>query len=241
MSDLFKLKQWLTLENATKHLSSIFNEIVNDYDILRFALDGHLILSTNIINGADAKKYRLCTLENVPKYEMPFKEELKILALPMSDGTFLEKEDKVICINGIYDLVMLGNERLDIEQEYQMLTNGFKVELVCIEGTYLKHPETEIMYELQDHFKDDSESMKDERNYYPAGGLPKDSVLVVRKDAVLKFVELSKCKKLSKPSVKFMEVRNEIENQLYLNCFEINFWLRLDFWTKSKQHFYFVT
>ena len=55
MSDLFKLKQWLTLENATKHLSSIFNEIVNDYDILRFALDGHLILSTNIINGADAK------------------------------------------------------------------------------------------------------------------------------------------------------------------------------------------
>ena len=172
---------------------------------------------------------------------MPFNEELKILALPMSDGTFLEKEDKVICINGIYDLVMLGNERLDIEQEYQMLTNGFKVELVCIEGTYLKHPETEIMYELQDHFKDDSESMKDERNYYPAGGLPKDSVLVVRKDAVLKFVELSKCKKLSKPSVKFMEVRNEIENQLYLNCFEISFWLRLDFWTKSKQHFYFVT
>ncbi len=41
MSKLFKLKKWLTIEDTAKHLTSIFDEPVKDYDVLRFALDGH--------------------------------------------------------------------------------------------------------------------------------------------------------------------------------------------------------
>jgi len=32
------------------------------------------------------------------------------------------------------DLMMLGNEALDIEHEYQQLTSGIELALVCLEG-----------------------------------------------------------------------------------------------------------
>jgi hypothetical protein len=199
MSKLFNLKNWLTIEDTARHLSLVFDEPVKDYDVLRLGLDGHLKLSINIVNGAAAKKYRVCTLDNVPRHEMPFSNELKILALPVSDGTFLEQEDKILSIRGIYDLVMIGNERLDIEHEYQLLTNGCEVKLICIEGSYIEHPETKVMYELQDCFKNELKSLQDDNNYYPAGGLPKDAVIVVRARAISEFIESISDKKIEKP------------------------------------------
>jgi len=56
MSKLFKLKKWLTIEDTAKHLTSIFDEPVKDYDVLRFALDGHLEISVNLVNHATARK-----------------------------------------------------------------------------------------------------------------------------------------------------------------------------------------
>jgi len=50
MSKLFKLKQWLTLPEAAKHLSILLGEETTEADILRFALDGHLMLSVNVVN-----------------------------------------------------------------------------------------------------------------------------------------------------------------------------------------------
>ncbi len=47
---LIKLKKWLTLTEAAQHLSLMFKENVNEADVLRWALDGHLILSVNFAN-----------------------------------------------------------------------------------------------------------------------------------------------------------------------------------------------
>ena len=217
MSKLFRLKQWLTIDDAAKYLTSIFDEPVNDYDIFRFALDGHIKLSVNIINGAYAKKCKVVSVENARTVKVDIEEngifaslykqkkiEIDkfdcILDLPFRDNEFLQKEDKIISIRGVYDLVMLGNERLDIEHEYQQLTSRIEVTLVCLEGAYLQSPENGNIYELQDHFKDDVKSMKDENNYYPAGSLPNDVALVVRASAISEFIEaVSTDKKIDKP------------------------------------------
>src|SRR6266705_3500600 len=52
---LLKLKKWLTVADAARHLSIIFGEEVTDAGVLRLALDGHLRLSVHFVNYAKAK------------------------------------------------------------------------------------------------------------------------------------------------------------------------------------------
>ncbi|MES2671791.1 MAG: hypothetical protein V4673_15405 [Pseudomonadota bacterium] len=51
MSKLFGLKSWLTLDEAASFLSGTLQEPVTVPDLLRLALDGHLVLSANFVNG----------------------------------------------------------------------------------------------------------------------------------------------------------------------------------------------
>ncbi|MDD5757980.1 MAG: hypothetical protein PHI06_02740 [Desulfobulbaceae bacterium] len=53
---LWKLKEWLTVPEAARHLSIMFGEEVNETDVLRLALDGHLKLSINFVNGTSARR-----------------------------------------------------------------------------------------------------------------------------------------------------------------------------------------
>jgi hypothetical protein len=39
-SKLFKLKKWLTVPEAARHLSTLFEEAVSEADVLRLVLDG---------------------------------------------------------------------------------------------------------------------------------------------------------------------------------------------------------
>jgi hypothetical protein len=55
MSKLFKLKNWLTIEEAAKYLSNAFTELVTESDVLRLALDGRLKLSVNFVNPVVVK------------------------------------------------------------------------------------------------------------------------------------------------------------------------------------------
>lgn len=200
MSKLFKLKKWLTIDDTAKHLSSIFDEPVKNYDVLRFALDGHLKLSVNLVNHATARKCKIVSHENVRKVPSLDGSCLIAIGIYLGDGNFLEKENGIISVEGIMDLMMLGNERLDIEHEYQKLTSGIELTLVCLEGAYLKSPENDNIYELQDHFKDDVKSMRDVNNYYPAGSLPEDAALVVRTSAISDFIEAASIdKRAEKP------------------------------------------
>jgi hypothetical protein len=41
-SKLLSLKKWLTVPEAARHLSNIFEEEVSESDVLRIALEGHL-------------------------------------------------------------------------------------------------------------------------------------------------------------------------------------------------------
>lgn len=255
-SKLFKLREWLTVPEAARHLAIMFDEEVNEADVLRFALDGHMPLSVNFINHTYGKLGKVITYEEIEWYEsfierqcavrkaeqmgdtpegkeaMQLAIEIPPTSIPMSlhlgEERFFSADKKVTSISGIWDLSMVGGEILDIEHQYQMLTNGPEVTLTCLEGVFVERTGN-VMCELQTDF-DDNEFQKgssaalekieasiaikniDEEkaqnilkkfqedridyledrkqrdrsdNYFPAGGLPEDSVLVVRTQAIM--------------------------------------------------------
>ena len=244
MSKLLRLKDWLTLEDAAKHLSIMFGEDVAKADILRLALDGRLTLSTNLLNGAKARCGPIVAREKAKYFEVP--SDLRAAALakspeeyqgsyvklphgvPLITGDVIELADDIVYLQGVYDLPMIGNERLDVEHEYQFLTDGPPVTLHGFDGAFVSggdgtycqlqesYDENEFRPgslaqgrkleghierdgldadaadELRAKHKADRELFKKRRaenppreNYFPAGGLPSDSVLVVRSAALI--------------------------------------------------------
>lgn len=251
MGKLFNLKEWLTVADAARHLSIVFGDDVAEADVLRLALDGHLCLSVNFVNHARARcgvvvgyedaewgefpAELVATLPNIPD-EAKGKPLPYMKSLNIDDKRFLNLSDEVTTLRGVWDLPMIGNERLDIEHEYQNLTGGPAVTLQCLDGAFvegrdgqmcqlqedfddnefqagskasqekLKHRFTEMVAvdpteegaaeaevllnrheEDRKKFLEKRKTRPERENYYPAGGLPKDAVLVVRTEALREF------------------------------------------------------
>ncbi len=148
-------------------------------------------------------------------------------SLNIGNGQYLNIDSKVHSISELWDLAMIGAERLDIEFLYQQMTGGPEVTLAGLDGAFVQR-ECDVVYQLMEDFdeneyqsgskaqlrelesrilvkelsdeeatallekhkkdrkvfleKRDSEDLSS--RYYPAGGLPKDAVLVVRTDAL---------------------------------------------------------
>jgi hypothetical protein len=235
---LFKLMEWLTLADAAQHLSIMFGEDVREADVLRLALDGHLKLSAHMVNHARALRGKVVPIDEAETVEM-FEDlsrgkSIKVIrGLHIREGEILELDKEIVTLVGVWDLPMIGAERLDVEHEYQNQTGGPDVTLLGLDGAFVEgqdgtlfqlqesYDENEYQtgsnahlrklneriardnvgpskaQELLDQYKKNrktflaeskanEDSGKDALNYYPAGGLPKDGVLVVRTDALRK-------------------------------------------------------
>lgn len=158
MNNLFEMREYLTVEEAARHLSGIFAEEVSEADILRLALDGKLTLSVNLVNAAQVRRGNLARL------------------------TFTALQEDVVTIRGIWDLPMIGNERVDVENKYQMMCNGPTVTDLCMDGTFVKRPG--ILCQLQrpadrDQFEAPDGSVTRMPFLYPVG-LANDGVFNVK-------------------------------------------------------------
>lgn len=178
MKKLFKLKQWLTLEETAGHLSSLFEESVTVADVLRLALDGHLTVSVDFVNHAYARLGKVVPFKELPLITVPGiglnmhapPKEITIVsghylliddvAEVTADTRFALFETGVEQIDGVWDLSMRGAERLDLEHKFQRMTGGPSVELVNIDGTFLfREPDTwaSLQTKFDDTFVDDPE------------------------------------------------------------------------------------
>lgn len=188
---LFRLKRWLTLEGAASYLTTVLGENVEPGDILRLALDGHLKLSVRFVNHATA----------VRGTTIPFKDA-KVTTLPdleghgfvhIVDGTTISGEQVVVWETGIasleevFDLPLVGSERLDVEHLCQRLSGGPDVELMNLEGTFVTMPDGH-WFKLMTRYDDELLAIQHARraprneaeNYYPSDALPSNSEFVVR-------------------------------------------------------------
>lgn len=190
LGKLLGLKTWLTLSEAGRHLTVLFGEPVSEADVLRLALDGHITLSVQFVNHTTARIGTIVPLaeaevEIIPGLlgDGPF-EFRKVLQL--NDEEVLTLSDRVETLAGIWDLAMLGAERIDVEHRYQVLTGGPAVDLVCLDGPLVKG-EDGVFAQLASPFVQKPEGppprWHPDRNhhsrYYPAAGLPDDCVLVL--------------------------------------------------------------
>ena len=161
MSKIFKLREFLTLEESASYLKIALNEPVSITDLYRLALDGHLKISIDFVNHAYARKGKWVKTSDIEfytkdfsdifgkecKHTLPLNHELHV-----SDDNWISLKDKVESINGVWDLTMLGAEKLDIEHYYQQLTSGLEVTLVAIDGVFVE--KDDVICQLQDRFSD---------------------------------------------------------------------------------------
>ncbi|MFO1368794.1 MAG: hypothetical protein U1F46_07340 [Marinagarivorans sp.] len=260
MSKLIKLKKWLTVEDAAKHFTHSLGERVTEADIYRLALDKHLVLSMDFVNHTYGRLGKYIDLDD-PECEV-FKELRNFGELPAEGADippqsfkggifeeffFAQFDTKIQKIDGVWDLVMRGAERLDVEHKYQQLIDGPEVTLTALDGTFVSNGDVvcqlmesmeenpyqsgslaygkvqekqiielnmgkEAASKIRDTFKEDRKKYLENRakrpredDYYPAGGLPRDGVYVVKTDEIEKF--LSKLDEETKQAEKPLTTR----------------------------------
>nr|WP_321459439.1 hypothetical protein [uncultured Vibrio sp.] len=154
MSNILKIKNFFTLKEAAVYLSNALEEPVSLATLYQLSADRQLTLSVRLINQAYALKGQIFECEDGDLVE--FKTELttgEVLetshfdyvtddnSLPISSDRQFVYDNKAHIVDGIWDLAMLGEESLKIEQLYLNEVDGPQPLLTGTWGFYLKQGE----------------------------------------------------------------------------------------------------
>lgn len=116
------------------------------------------------------------------------KSLILLTSIPLGEDRYLTLQDSTMPIREVWDLAMIGNECINMQQELQKRTDGHDVTIKCHDGVFLENTKGEIVQLVE---KDDNEDGQHPLvKPRPATSLPKDGVLVVR-TAVLQEFERS--------------------------------------------------
>lgn len=229
VTKLLKFREWVTLGEAARHICIVIDETVNESDLLRLAVDGHLKLSVNLVNGVPA---RCGCFRNVNQIDPPspstwseHSREIpvqqahsfpgqpvvhRVLAglhpdhdpvapteIILENGQLLDLSAEIITIGGVWDLPMVGGERIDVETAYHAAVGGPEVMLYDENGIFvqapdgrvcqlLSEPEVELLTRggSQEEFE---RIQRRSQTYRLAVELPDDGVLVVRTEVLAAF------------------------------------------------------
>ena len=221
----------LTLSvNFVNHATGKIGKIIPMKEAKMYIMPKNL---NNVKPGESIKEVLFNEVDNLPDEIKSGLEDHSLFLMPMgdaiNDNEVIQYTNEITSISGIWDLPMIGSERLDVEHLYQQLTSGPEVTLTCLGGTLVTSPNGEIAniqesfdkneYHqgslaqleklkkfidennidaekskslLEQHKKDRKKFLDKKKqkpateNYYPAGGLPDDAVLVVRTEALRK-------------------------------------------------------
>jgi hypothetical protein len=186
VSTILKLREWLSIDEAARHLAAAFNEAVTVADVLRLGLDASspLKLSVNFLNHAYAKLGKcvpLAEAKRVPGIPHAGREPYEVvLGLQLENDQVVQFEGPVRSVEGVWDLPMVGGERIAVENAYQQAVGGPPVELINMDGSFAMDPSGECWLSLQDEFGEEYGKRKGDDRFFPANGLPEGSMLVVR-------------------------------------------------------------
>jgi hypothetical protein len=163
MSKLLTLKEWLTVKDAAKRLSISTGEKIKEADVLRLALDGHLTLSVYFVNHANGRPARIETLgiqhvSNAPsfyQYGPPNYVTIEGELLPNKKEVLIYEGEmaKPQTLEGVWDLLMLGGEKLDVENLFQAMTGGPEVRLICLGGPLVASADRTKVFQILDSYK----------------------------------------------------------------------------------------
>lgn len=196
MSRILRLREWLSIDEAASHLAAAFGEPVTPADVLRFGLDesSPLTLSVNFLNHAYAevgKAVPLAQAKRVPGIPVPPSCEPYevVLGLRIENDQVVQFEGPVRSVEGVWDLPMVGGERIAVENAFQDAIGGPTVELINMDGSFVVDPSGQCWLSLHDEFGEEyGKDRKGDDRYFPANGLPAGSMLVVRTEPLERLI-----------------------------------------------------
>jgi hypothetical protein len=178
---LWKLRDWLTVEEAAELLSDMLPKPVTKADVLRSGLDGHLKLSVFLPHSTIANCWDLAEHTSPPIVE--------------PGGADVEQDDGghdstgVGIIDGVWDLPMVSPGSLQVENWFNELHQLPQIRLDGLTGAIVERPGI--------HCRIRAEGAKYSS---PPSVLPAGSSVVVRTSAIIPFAStLSEPDPLQKP------------------------------------------
>lgn len=151
MIKLFKLKNWLTLEETSRRLSTTFEERVSIADCLQLALDGHIVISAiftstqyGIRSEVEETTWRNVLVparssqvgEDVPMDLFNTTYKAEFLDSPCEH---IERSGSIFNLaSGIYDLPLIGSERLDVSHALAIEQGRDPGDFINMEGAFVK-------------------------------------------------------------------------------------------------------
>lgn len=195
MSKLFKIKQWVTAQQALDFLTLQLGEEVTPLDLLQLAVERKLKISVKFDHRVPVKLGVTVPYKDVPIVELPSirEGEEKVCFLGGhcltpevewdEDTPFACFEKNVSYIDGIWDLAMIGNEAINVANMLREEIGADSLDLLNIDGTFLCRPDGACA-NLQERFNPEDRA----EGFYPAGGLPEDAVLVFRTAELNRFI-----------------------------------------------------
>ncbi len=184
MSKLFKIKEWLTVPEAAKHLAIVFGEEVTEADVFRLALDEKLKISVYL---SKPTKVKLVT-------KIPISTEFKV-NIQYGKWALCTQVDEILYLRGIVDLSMIDDANSIVEAEYYRALNGKIIE--SNPGGIILFENDHHLYSLQEsldilRLEDEELEMSLDQyqrkyameNYIDAWCLPENATLIIRTEAL---------------------------------------------------------
>ncbi len=173
LSELVRSKEWLTIAEAARCLGRAFEENVFEADVFQFALTRRLTISARFPAPVAAIKLPETTSLRIARGDQEFE---------------LAKEPgiKLVDLEGVFDLPMVGLERYGVENAYRKLIDEPRVELdeafPTSHGPFVESSNTGALFGLQIL----PQSLESEPDF-SWNHLPSDTLFVVRPDALEEF------------------------------------------------------
>jgi hypothetical protein len=198
LKKLLKLKNWLTLPEAARHLSEVLGEPVNEGDILQLAIQNKLMLSVMFPDGIRGQE-----CEAVPEEDLTFTEVSSIdgkgtvlipnppIAFYDPSGVAYTEKSRTFWLetDSPFELTMLGGEAASVEASYWSFATGKAHEAgMSPWGTFVKQGKR--YFKLMDALPSvlvPGERVGPPKDYYGLGQLPSSAVFVVETMNMLRF------------------------------------------------------
>lgn len=188
MSTLMRLRDWVTLESASAHLSAIFVEPVAPADLLRMCIGGRLTLSLHLVNETYVRRMKVVPLAEAVTATVDLGDGSRELKVPLgarlpSKEQVLEDAGELSVTRGVWDIVTIGAALVELERHYQALVSGPQVDVQELRGAFI-HRNSEY-WQLVDPplghaTRAQLAAIADRPKTFLAGSFPPDAALVVR-------------------------------------------------------------
>jgi hypothetical protein len=175
VSKLLKVKEWVTVVEATAHLSSVLGEPVREVDLYQLAYDKRLVMSVRFPRSVYGRRVELAPPDDKKK---------RSLSGPMlhSRLNFCYAGTAVESFDGVFDLAMVGGEQ-DVVRGIEWAPDR-EISGITYQDVILRTTEG-VLFCLMTRKSDGTvQPFTSPENYETSLGMPDDARLIVRTSAL---------------------------------------------------------